>query len=191
MANQHFLHGIIKPENFDAEDLTFILSMFEEAPIARHDYLFELNKRADFYYFIEEGYYRSYTIDTEGNDITTKFFERNDMVIDWRSFFLKTPASESIQALTDGKCWKIRFENFMKLFHMEGFREVGRTRLINHYFDLKAHSISMIADDAKTRYLKLLKERPSIAQNVPLKHMATYLGVTDTSLSRIRKEITL
>ena len=73
MSTSHFLHGIIKPENFDADSLEFILSMFEEAPIARHDYLFEINKRADFYYFIEEGYYRSYTIDTEDNDITTTY----------------------------------------------------------------------------------------------------------------------
>lgn len=79
----------------------------------------------------------------------------------------------------------------MKLFKIEAFREVGRTRLINNYFELKNHSISVIADQAKERYLNLLEEKPSIIKNVPLKHIATYLGITDTSLSRIRKEITL
>jgi hypothetical protein len=47
----------------------------------------------------------------------------------------------------------------------------------------------MIADQANERYLRLLKEKPHIVQTVSLKHIATYLGVTDTSLSRIRKEI--
>lgn len=47
----------------------------------------------------------------------------------------------------------------------------------------------MIADQAKERYLVLLKEKPHIVQNISLKHIATYLGITDTSLSRIRKEI--
>ena len=47
----------------------------------------------------------------------------------------------------------------------------------------------MIADQAKDRYVRLLKEKPHIIQSVSLKHIATYLGITDTSLSRIRKEI--
>ena len=77
----------------------------------------------------------------------------------------------------------------MKLFSIEAFREVGRTRLVNNYFELKNHSISIIADPAKERYLNLIKSKPGIIQNVPLKQIATYLGITDTSLSRIRKEI--
>lgn len=47
----------------------------------------------------------------------------------------------------------------------------------------------MIADQAKERYKRLVQEKPHIVQNVSLKHIATYLGITDTSLSRIRKEI--
>jgi hypothetical protein len=77
----------------------------------------------------------------------------------------------------------------MKLFSIEPFREVGRTRLVNNYFELKTHTVSVIADPAKDRYLNLLKAKPDIVQNVPLKQIATYLGITDTSLSRIRKEI--
>ena len=77
----------------------------------------------------------------------------------------------------------------MKLFNIEAFREIGRTRLINNYFELKNHSVSVITDPAKERYLNLIKTKPSIVQNVPLKQIATYLGITDTSLSRIRNEI--
>jgi hypothetical protein len=77
----------------------------------------------------------------------------------------------------------------MKLFSIEAFREVGRTRLVNNYFELKNHSVSIIADSAKDRYLNLIKLKVDIVQNVPLKQIATYLGITDTSLSRIRKEI--
>ncbi len=191
MKNHHFLTNIFKPENFNPEELEFILSQFEEVEFRKNEYLIEEGKVASYYYFLETGFLRSYSIDTEGNDITTKFFVENDIVIDWYSYFLKKPCKESIQALTNGKCWKISFSNFMKLFNIEAFREVGRTRLVNNYFELKNHSVSIIADQAKDRYLNLLKEKPSIVQNVPLKYIATYLGITDTSLSRIRKEITL
>ena len=189
MEQAHFLHSIFKPENFSKEELELIVDQFEEVEFSKNEYLIQIEKRANFYYFLESGFLRSYTIDTEGNDITTKFFAPHDIVIDWHAYFLKKPSKESIQALTKGKCWKIHFNDFMKLFHIEAFREVGRTRLVNNYFELKNHSISVIADHAKDRYLNLMKEKPELVQNVPLKHLATYLGITDTSLSRIRKEI--
>jgi len=191
MKQGHFLNSIFKLENFSAEELVLILDQFEEIHFKKNDYLIEKGKVANFYYFLETGFLRSITIDTEGNDITSKFFSGDDIVIDWHSYFLKKPSKESFQALTKGKAWKISFSNFMKLFNIEAFREVGRTRLINNYFELKNHSISVIADQAKDRYLNLVNEKPSIVQNVPLKHIATYLGITDTSLSRIRKDITL
>jgi len=191
MDKIHFLHNIFKTENFSSEELELIVAQFEVVDFNKNEYLIKKGKVASYYYFLESGFLRSYTIDTDGNDITTKFFSVNDIVIDWHSYFLKKPCKESIKAMTKGKCWRISFSNFMKLFNIEAFREVGRTRLITNYFELKNHSISVIADQAKDRYLSLLKEKPLIIQNVPLKHIATYLGITDTSLSRIRKEITL
>ena len=191
MNQSHFLNTIFKRENFKAEELALIINQFEEIEFKKNEYLIEIGKVAGYYYFLESGFARSYTIDTEGNDITTKFFSAEDIIIDWHSYFLKKPSRESIKAVTKGKCWKITFGNFMKLFHIEAFREIGRTRLINNYFELKGHSISVIADQAKDRYLNLLAEKPTIVQNVPLKHIATYLGIADTSLSRIRKEITI
>ena len=47
----------------------------------------------------------------------------------------------------------------------------------------------MVTQTASNRYLKLLKDKPQLVQNTPLKHIASYLGITDTSLSRIRKEV--
>ena len=191
MTEDHFLKRIFKPENFSSEELELILGQFTKVDFSKNDYLIEEGIVASYYYFLESGFVRSYIIDFEGNDITTSFFIEEDIVIDWHSYFLKTPCKESVQALSAGTCWKISFQNFMNLFKIEAFREVGRTRLIRNYFHLKNHSISIIADQAKDRYLNLLSEKPSIVQNVPLKHIATYLGVTDTSLSRIRKEISL
>jgi hypothetical protein len=72
---------------------------------------------------------------------------------------------------------------------MEGFREAGRKRLVNGFYSLKRRSLSMITETADVRYLQLLKEHPEIFKYAPLKYIATYLGITDTSLSRIRKDL--
>ena len=189
MTDKHFLTTIFNEQNFSKDDLENILNQYQRIEFAKNDFLIQEDSTANYYYFIESGYVRSYVIDLEGNDISTKFFSATDIVIDWHSYFLKTKCRENVQAITACVAWKITFENFMKLFKIEAFREVGRTRLVNNYFELKNHSISIIADPAKDRYLNLLKSKPDIVQNVPLKQIATYLGVTDTSLSRIRKEI--
>lgn len=189
MTDKHFLTSIFNEQNFKKEDLDNILSQYQRVEFTKNDYFIKEDTTANFYYFMESGFARSYVIDLEGNDISTKFFSTTDIVIDWHSYFLKTKCRENIQAITPCVAWKITFENFMKLFNIEAFREVGRTRLVNNYFELKNHSVSIIADPAKDRYLNLLKAKPDIVQNVPLKQIATYLGITDTSLSRIRKEI--
>lgn len=190
MRDEHFLRTVFNQQNFKKEDFETILSQYTRIEFKKNDFLIKEGSTANFYYFLESGFARSYVIDLEGNDISTKFFSSTDIVIDWHSYFLKTKCRENIQAISPCIAWKITFENFMKLFNIEAFREVGRTRLVNNYFELKNHSISIIADPAKERYLNLLKLKPDIVQNVPLKQIATYLGVTDTSLSRIRKEIT-
>lgn len=190
MNASHFLKTIFNEENFKKEDLDKILSQYQRIEFSRNDYLIKEDTIANYYYFIESGFARSYVLDLEGNDISTKFFSSTDIVIDWHSYFLKTKCRENIQAISNCVAWKITFENFMKLFSIEAFRDVGRNRLVNNYFELKNHSVSIIADPAKDRYLNLLKTKPDIVQNVPLKQIATYLGITDTSLSRIRKEIT-
>jgi CRP-like cAMP-binding protein len=189
MTENHFLNSIFNPQNFKEEDLEIILRQYERIEFDKNEFLIQEGTTANFYYFLESGFARSYVMDLEGNDISTKFFSSTDIVIDWHSYFLKTKCRENVQAITTCIAWKITFENFMKLFAIESFREVGRTRLVNNYFELKNHSVSIIADPAKDRYLNLLKTKPDIVQNVPLKQIATYLGITDTSLSRIRKEI--
>lgn len=185
-----FFKTIFKEQNFKEDELKNILAQYHRIEFAKNEYLINEGSVANYYYFMESGFARSYVIDLEGNDISTKFFSTTDIVIDWHSYFLKSNCRENIQAITPCVAWKISFENFMKLFNIEAFREVGRSRLVNNYFELKTHSVSIIADPAKDRYLNLLKTKPDIVQNVPLKQIATYLGITDTSLSRIRKEIT-
>jgi CRP-like cAMP-binding protein len=190
MEKKDFLKTIFAEPNFRPEEITKVLEQYKRVEFAKNDFLVREGSIANYYYFLESGFARSFAVDLEGNDITTKFFGPRDLVIDWHSYFLKKHTRENIQAINPCVGWKITFEDFMKLFHIEAFREIGRTRLVNSFFELKNHTTSMIIDPAKERYLSLVKEKPDLIQSVPLKQIATYLGITDTSLSRIRKEIT-
>lgn len=189
LIQKHFLTEIFKEQNFKQEELELVLEQFQRIEFAKNDFLICEGQVGNFYYFMEQGFARSYSINLRGVDITTQFFTKKDIVIDWQSYFLKSHCKENIQAITPCVAWKITFTDFMKLFKIEAFREVGRTNLIKSYFDLKTHSLSMISATATQRYLDLIANKPDIIQNVPLKQIATYLGVADTSLSRIRNTI--
>jgi CRP-like cAMP-binding protein len=189
-TKQHFLSKVFEGSGITKEELLLIIPKYKQVTFHKNGYLLKEGQIEKKYWFIETGFIRSYIIDTEGNDITFNLYATQDVVIDYPSIFFFAPTRENIQALTDCTCWEITFEDFQELFNtITSFREQQRGLLVGSYFALKQHSISLIADHAKDRYLRLLKEKPHLIQNVPLKQIATFLGITDTSLSRIRKEI--
>lgn len=101
-----------------------------------------------------------------------------------------TTASENIQALKDSTCWKIDYDVFQELFHsIDGFAEWGRLWMSNSLFQFKQRNLDMVSISAKDRYMRLIQEKPQVVLHAPLKNIASYLGITDTSFSRIRKEI--
>jgi CRP-like cAMP-binding protein len=190
ITNNHFLNKVFLASGITKEELEIIIPKYTKVEFLKNDYLLKEGQIEKKYWFIESGFIRSYVIDTEGNDTTFNLYAPGDVVIDYPSMFFFAPTRENIQALTDCICWEITFEDFQEMFNsIVNFREQQRGLLVGSYFALKEHSISLIADEAKDRYLKLLKEKPHIVQNISLKHIATFLGITDTSLSRIRKEI--
>ena len=141
--------------------------------------------------FLEKGFMRAFTLNTEGKEITTNFYLPNAIVFEVASYFKRTPTSENIQALSDCIGWIGKYDTFQILFHtIPEFREFGRANFVNAFVALNIRTLSMINLTAEQRYENLMNTKPEIFQNAPLKHIASYLGITDTSLSRIRKEFT-
>ncbi len=178
-----------EPE-FTAAEIETIVPYFKRVEFSRHTFLLRAGEVAGVYWYVERGFLRSYAVNPRGEDTTTRFFAAGDLVIDWPSFFLRAPTREHIEALEDCVCWQTDFASFQKLFHSgAAFRDSGRTRLVQSYFELKQHSVSQIADTAADRYLRLVKEQPVVASQASLKHIASYLGITAPSLSRIRRSL--
>lgn len=156
----------------------------------KDDYIIQLNRLSHHYYLLKSGLVRAQVFDYKGKDTTTQFFVPGDIVIAPLALFKKTVPIENCIALTDCEVWAISFQGFQELFETNSeIAEWGRLWMAEQITKLKLRSIEMIAEDATTRYLKLLKNKPEVIQQAPLKHIASYLGITDTSLSRIRKEI--
>ncbi|MCW3161688.1 Crp/Fnr family transcriptional regulator [Chryseobacterium oryctis] len=175
---------------FFNEELQEIFQAHEKVVFQKGDIILEEGKTANEYYILEKGLVRSFVNDFNGNEVTTHFFAENEIIIEVSSLFQRIPTQENIVCITDCECWKLSFETFQELFHkIPNLREWGRAWMSQQLFNYKQRSVEMFTLSATKRYLNLLEQKPHVIQFAPLKQIASYLGVTDTSLSRIRKEL--
>lgn len=167
-----------------------ISSKFDQFKLYKNEYLLKENNISENTYFLEEGFIRSYTFDNNGSEVTTNIYSAPCFVNDFLSFFTQKPAKENYQTLTDCVLWQTNLQNVQNNFHtIPEFREFSRLLFVINYYKLHDRMLEMVKESATSRYSKLLEEHPNIFQNTSLKIIASYLGVTDSSLSRIRKEI--
>ncbi|TWF40443.1 CRP-like cAMP-binding protein [Chitinophaga polysaccharea] len=181
-----FVRKILPMSRDKAEQL---VEKFQPMKIGKHEYLLKAGKVCSETHFIESGTLRAYTYDLDGNEVTTAFYVKHTFAADLLSFFKRDPAKEYIQAITDCETWYLTYEDMQANFHtIPEFREYGRLNIVEQYSQLKERMLSMLQETAEQRYSRLISSSPEIFQEVPLKYIASYLGIADTSLSRIRKE---
>ena len=167
-----------------------IAQRFAEKSLTKNEYLLKAGQIADTYLFLETGYLRAFAEDVSGNDVTTAFYGPGQMVFEVASFFGRSRSRENVQALTDISGWYISYAQLNELFHaLPEFREFGRSMLARGFSELKVRMLSTITETTEERYRALLAAHPELFQQASLKHIASYLGVTDTSLSRIRASL--
>jgi len=190
MSNQKLAQYLTDTKLISASASQQIANEFINIVIAKNQFLMVEDTLCDKYLFLEKGYLRAFAHDTEGNEVTTNFYAPGQVVFEVSSFFNRTKSKENIQALTYCEGWYITYNQLNSLFHtMPEFREFGRSILVKGFAELKTRMLTMITETAEERYTHLLKTNPEIFQQAPLKNIASYLGITDTSLSRIRKDL--
>ena len=165
-----------------------IAQHLKDATFSKQEIFLQEGQISRYSYFLEKGFIRCFTIDLEGNEVTTRIFSAPDFINDYLSFFKRQASKENYEAITDCVVKTLDFESAQYCFHnIPEFREWGRMMLTMNYVTLHNHMLAMHKETAEERYANLLAQNPSIVQHVPLKIIASYLGITDTSLSRIRR----
>lgn len=184
------LKNIYQHPAFSEEDLKLIFEKHQKLTFKKGEFFLKENEVSNEYFVLESGVVRSFVFDVDNNDITINFFTESDIVIEASSIFQRIPSMENIQAETDCVAWKIDYDDFQELFlTIPALAEWGRAWMSYQLFYLKQKSVEVITKSATERYLGLIKAKPEVLKFAPLKNIASFLGITDTSLSRIRKEI--
>lgn len=183
----NFIQSNIPNITIDEKSINLIADQFEEKIILKDDYLLIEEKVSD-YYFLSEGFLRVFTIDTDGNEVTTYFYSKNRIVFDAASFFLKLPSKENIRAMTDCKVYITNFNQLNQLFHsLPAFREFGRQMLVKEFVAYKQRTLAMINQTPEQRYLNLIESNKDVFQYANLSQIASYLGISERTLNRIRQ----
>ncbi|MCX4276430.1 MULTISPECIES: Crp/Fnr family transcriptional regulator [Muribaculum] len=148
--------------------------------------LLEEGKVAEKLYLIRKGCLRLFFYN-EGKDITFQFFFEGDFVASFDSLYKRTPSLFYLESIEPTELTAIRREDFYNLINNNlSFRQLYEEKLIDRFHAYQQLFLSRIKNTPQRRYEELLKEYPNIIQRVPQYYIASYLGITPVSLSRIR-----
>ncbi len=137
-------------------------------------------------YFLESGLLRFFII-KDGNDITKYFTDEPYVFTSQKSFSEQQPARESIEALEDSVVWHMTYADAYGLLNIDAWSTFIRKLIQEVQMYTEEILESLQTETAERRYQAMLTSQPTLLQRVPLKHIASYLGIAPQSLSRIRK----
>lgn len=156
------------------------------------DFLLQEGEICKHSFFVEKGLLRMYTIDAKGKEHILQFAPEGWFMADHDSFYYSKPTQFYIQALEDTEVHLLDELFFTELSKSNPEFSSFNTRLLhNHISQLQKRIIQLISYSAEDRYLSFTTVYPDLMLRVPQIMVASYLGITPESLSRIRKELAL
>ena len=169
--------------------LNAVENSFEEIVLSKNEYLITEGKTCRHLYFLQQGALRGYYT-LEGKEITHWFAFENDFVTSFHSFITQQPSVENIQLLEGSVLRRISKEILDGL--LSEYREIEKlVRVVyeNYYIRLEERFINSHFKTASERYQDLLTQSPHIIERAPLGYIASYLGISQETLSRTRTRI--
>lgn len=187
--NNKLIYYLKKWSDITKEDEPVILSAFDTVSIRKKKDLLVSGNICKYLYFITTGCLRSYYYDSKGVDHIYQIRMDNNWISDLESFFTQNPSKYNIEALEDTQMLRISFDRMEQLYiEVPKLERYFRILFQKAYINALKRLNATMWETAMDRYNDMLKEHPDMFQRVPLVYIASYLGITPESLSRIRKQ---
>lgn len=191
MELPEFLHSLTGGDDKPSlKYATEIFSMLEVIKVKKKEVLLHLGEVCDNIFYVKSGILKASIIDETGDMHTTRFCAENDIMTSIESFIDQRPSNMEIQCIESGEvlCFKHQdFEYIVKLY--PGLYPAFSKLALKRYNNMLDEKSRMITHDATTRYLKFIERYNSMEERLPLKDIASYLGIRQQSLSRLRGKI--
>src|SRR5690554_86558 len=166
------------------------LHLFSPLQVPAKTILLEEGQISKKMFFIEEGCLRTW-INNDGSEITTRFFFEKEFIGSIESFLNNQPSAYSIESIETCKLLTMSREDyFYALSSSAELKKKMEEHLLKRLFKSQEVLYSFLKNSPEQRYIELLLKNPQIIQRVPQHYIASYLGITPVSLSRIRNRVT-
>ena len=174
---------------FDDNEWNSIENLLIERSFKKGEYLVSEGEVENYVNLIIEGVCRVYYV-KKGIEYTYVFALEHEWISSYESFNSIMPSDEYIQAVTNMKVYSIHRDNLKNLFSLNSKFSILERYVVNQIINDKTKRLrSFVIDSPDERYLELLKKKSNLVQKIPLKYLATYIGITAESLSRLRKRL--
>ena len=186
-----FFQALRSKVPFTDEELAIIRTHLTPKKLRKKQYLLQEGDISKFIAFVEKGTLRSYTIDEKGNEHIVQFAFEGWTISDLYSFLTSEPATYTIDAIEDSELLlisKAAHEELLKTVHP--YQTYMLMQITNAYVALQKRVSSAMSQSTEERYSNLITACPNLSQRVPQHMIASYLGLTAETLSRVRKKMT-
>lgn len=188
MVKDRLKHTILSSIKLSKEQMVTVLSFFQPLTLKKNESFIEVGKKCNSVAFISSGILRIFYPNDLGEYTTCHFAQEGEWATSLSVFGTNLPSKENIQALTDCKLLIIEAQDLEKMHHQVPAMQAFSRKVIEGINTMMEKRIAFFQNyAAEERYQYMLKNHPALLLQVPMRYLASYIGVTPQHLSRLRK----
>jgi CRP-like cAMP-binding protein len=187
---EQFIDYVLQVDNLNKQQIDLIRSKATEIKLRKDQYYWEAGKPVNKIGFLADGVIRVFYYNNKGEEITRYFIDENHLILSGHTIYDSYVPSEYLSAITD--CTLITFskQDWKDISQtIIGWNNIIQQIVARHHSEKVARRSELVSQDGTERYLHFMQTFPTLVNRVPLSYIASYLGITQSSLSRIRKNI--
>lgn len=187
---EKFIEYILQFGNLNKQQIDLITSKATETELRKDEYYWEAGKTVKQIGFLTDGVLRVYYYNNKGEEITRYFIDENHLILSGNTIDEMYTPSEYLSAITDCRLVVFSKQNWKDISEtIIGWENIIQKIISKYHSEKMARRSELISQDGTERYLDFIQKFPILVNRVPLSFIASYLGITQSSLSRIRKNI--
>jgi CRP-like cAMP-binding protein len=188
--SQRLLNNISQNVDISEEEFDYFKSMFLPKKMRKKQYFLQEGEVCTYTAFVENGLMRSYTVDSKGNEHILQFAFEGWWLTDLYSFLTNEPSIFNMDALEDSQLLLITKPDWdTMLTNVPSLERYFRILIQNNLIVTQRRLMGALSETAEEKYLRLIQTFPQCIQRVPQHMIASYLGITRETLSRVRSQL--
>ncbi|WP_411895418.1 Crp/Fnr family transcriptional regulator [Winogradskyella sp. A2] len=182
---------IFKDLIFTSSEIEIITSVFHKIEVKKGSILLKPGDYVTEHYYILDGCLRAFHVDAQGKEHTVQFRIKDWWISNYTAFFTGTKSIMTIEVIQNAILYSINEKDKEYLYSaIPKIEHFFRVKLERAFAAFQSRILRNLSQNAKERYLSFIQNYPNIEKSVKNYHIASYLGITTESLSRIRRELT-